>query len=501
MPNIKLAAVLGLARVMSHSEETAETAKNKGFLEIFVKLLSESGSYEKKVGAFALRSVAKHSADLAQAVFDTKGVEGLIICLMDDDTSVKEMAVCTLAQLAKYKMEQAQLLNQRGVTQHLIDFITKQYEESLKRESLVALTEIAKHSEGLGDSIMEKGGCTVITKLINSLNIYIRRQACACLAQIARHGPTAAARISEEALGKLVEALNDSDNFVKRNAMTCIREIMKHEEEEVNKLDKFGGPGPIIKYVSETTGSMRLPGVVALCHYAADQNNAKAIIDCNGILPLKEALTNDPLIFVQSAAAWALGAIAGFSEEHTAPIVEADVHETLRTVVKRIEAEKRKDFGSGSTKKIEGGMTRTKKEEEKMTDIMVREDLRKKVFEALARIIEKCNKHDTMIDIFLEEVDNIKNESTQELLKVTLQRLGTLIREKGNCWKKFAMSGALKKLQDLRTSEDTEIKQIVNTFFQGEVETIALQYKDELLKLFRKKEDVLKKINSEHNNI
>eukprot|EP00826_Nyctotherus_ovalis_P062255 TRINITY_DN8978_c0_g1_i14.p1 TRINITY_DN8978_c0_g1~~TRINITY_DN8978_c0_g1_i14.p1 ORF type:complete len:164 (+),score=48.13 TRINITY_DN8978_c0_g1_i14:313-804(+) len=148
-----MAAVLALARVMSHSEETAETARHKGFLEIFVRLLNGSGSYEKKVGAFALRSVAKHSADLAQAVIDAKGVEGLSACLANDDSSVKEMAVSTLAQLAKYKAEQAQLLNQRGVTQQLIDFVSKQYEESLKRESLVTLTEIAKHSESLGDSI------------------------------------------------------------------------------------------------------------------------------------------------------------------------------------------------------------------------------------------------------------------------------------------------------------------------------------------------------------
>eukprot|EP00826_Nyctotherus_ovalis_P062253 TRINITY_DN8978_c0_g1_i1.p1 TRINITY_DN8978_c0_g1~~TRINITY_DN8978_c0_g1_i1.p1 ORF type:complete len:498 (+),score=167.64 TRINITY_DN8978_c0_g1_i1:313-1806(+) len=496
-----MAAVLALARVMSHSEETAETARHKGFLEIFVRLLNGSGSYEKKVGAFALRSVAKHSADLAQAVIDAKGVEGLSACLANDDSSVKEMAVSTLAQLAKYKAEQAQLLNQRGVTQQLIDFVSKQYEESLKRESLVTLTEIAKHSESLGDSILEKGACTALARLVSSPSIHIRRQACACLAQIARHGSTAATRISEEALEKLVEALGDSDKFVKRNAMTCVREIIKHEEEEANKLNKFGGPAPLIRYINETTGNMKLPGIVALCHYAAaDQNNAKAVIDCNGIQPLKEALLNDPLIFVQSAAAWGLGIIAGFSEEHAAAVVEADVHEALRTVVKRIEAERRRDFAGGgvSGQQMEGSVTR--KEEEKTADAMAREDLRKKVFEALARVMEKCNKHDTMIDIFLEEVDDIKNESTQELLKVILQRLGTLVREKGNCWKKFAMSGALKKLQDLRTSEDTEVKHIINTFFQGEVETIALQYKDEFLKLFRKKEDVLKKINSEPNN-
>ena len=491
---------------MSHSESLSETAKNKGFIDIFVKLLAETGSYEKKVGAFALRSIAKHSAELAQAVLDAKGLEGLIACLGNDDSSVKEMAVSTLSQLAKYKMEQAQILNQKGVTQQLIEFISKEYDEALKKESLVTLAEISKHSESLGDSILEKGGSIILTRLVTNSSIHVRREACACLAQIAKHGPTSATRISDEALGKLMEALGDSDKFVKRNAATCIREIIKHEEEEANKLNKFGGAGPLVKYVSESSGSMRLPGVVALCHYAAaDQNNAKAIIDANGIIPLKEALTNDPLIFVKSAAAWTLGIIAGFSEEHAAPIIEAEVHETLRATAKRIEAEHRNGFESmknpmSSTQKMKTtkSITESRKEEERLADNMVHEDLRKKVFEALGRIIEKCKKHDTMIEIFLEEVDDIKNESTQQLLKVTLQRLGILIREKGNCWKSFAVSGALKKLQELRMAEDTEIKHIVNTFLQGEVETIASQYKDEMLGLFKRKEDILKKLNTEN---
>ncbi len=323
-----------------------------------------------------------------------------------------------------------------------------------------------------------------------------------------------AGRIADDALGKLMELLKDPDPYVKRNAMTCIREIIKHEAEQANKLNKLGGPAPIIKYVAETSGGMRLPGIIALRHYAAaDRGNAKAIIDANGIIPLQEALLNDPVIFVQSAAACTLGEIAKYSDEHAAPLVEAEIHECLRKVAKRIDSEKPRgafltetggESGGASPKQAtkrspeEGkSMSETRKEEEFKADVMARVDLRKKVFEALGRILENCKKHDTMIDILLEEIDDIKNESTQQLLKVVLQRLSTLIRERGNCWKKFALSGALKKLQEVRMSEDTEVKQLVNTMLGVYIEKINEQYKEELLGLFRKKEEVLKKLESE----
>jgi len=316
-----------------------------------------------------------------------------------------------------------------------------------------------------------------------------------------------------------MESLKDMDQYVRRNAMTCIREIIKHEGEQANKLNKLGGPAPIIKYITETSGGMRIPAIITLKHYAsASADNAKAIIDANGILPLKEALMNDPVTFTCSAAAMTLGEIAKYSVEHAAPIVEAEIHETLRMAAKKIDSDKSREEmkmakmgGTAMTKMKKTGESpgeeekddgksvnnESRKQKEFSAEYNARNDLRKIVFEALGKILENCKKHDTMIDIFLEEIDDIKNDTTQQLLKVTLQRLATLIKERGNCWKRFALSGALKKLQEVRMSEDTEIKHIVNTFFHSQIETINAQYKDEMIGLFRKKEDVLKKLEGE----
>jgi len=176
VPSIKLSATLALARIMSYSESLSMKVKERDLVKMFVLLLKDPGSYEKKIGAYALRSLAKHSAELAQSVFDAKGMEGLHSCLSNDDSSVKEIAASALAQLAKYSAEQANLLNQSGVTQQLIECIAKEQEENLKKEALTALTEIAKHDEKLGDSILDRGGAICLVRLISSPNAYIRRQ-------------------------------------------------------------------------------------------------------------------------------------------------------------------------------------------------------------------------------------------------------------------------------------------------------------------------------------
>jgi len=81
-----------------------------------------------------------------------------------------------LAQLAKYTEEQAQMLNSHGITELLVNCITKEQEDGLKREALVALTEIAKHTDRLADAVLGEGGDDHLIRLISSANVYIRRQ-------------------------------------------------------------------------------------------------------------------------------------------------------------------------------------------------------------------------------------------------------------------------------------------------------------------------------------
>ena len=58
--------------------------------------------YYKKAAAFVLRTVAKHSPQLAQAVVDSGAVAALVACLEEFDPGVKEAAAWALGYIARH---------------------------------------------------------------------------------------------------------------------------------------------------------------------------------------------------------------------------------------------------------------------------------------------------------------------------------------------------------------------------------------------------------------
>lgn len=61
-------------------------------LELLKKVLNKVNRFYKKAAAFVLRSVAKHSPQLAQAVVDSGATDALVVCLEEFDPGVKEAA-------------------------------------------------------------------------------------------------------------------------------------------------------------------------------------------------------------------------------------------------------------------------------------------------------------------------------------------------------------------------------------------------------------------------
>jgi len=58
--------------------------------------------FYKKAAAFVLRTVAKHSPDLAQSVVDCGALDALVICLEEFDPGVKEAAAWALGYIARH---------------------------------------------------------------------------------------------------------------------------------------------------------------------------------------------------------------------------------------------------------------------------------------------------------------------------------------------------------------------------------------------------------------
>ena len=68
VPSIQQNAAAALGRLASHSEDLAEDIVANEILPQLVYSLSEQNRFYKRAAAFVLRSVAKHSPELALAV-------------------------------------------------------------------------------------------------------------------------------------------------------------------------------------------------------------------------------------------------------------------------------------------------------------------------------------------------------------------------------------------------------------------------------------------------
>ena len=106
--------------------------------------------FYKKAAAFVLRSVAKHSPELAQAVVDSGALEALVMCLEEFDPSVKESAAWALGYIATHTAELAQAVVDAGAVPLLVLCI-QEPEISLKRITASALNDISKHSPEVGE--------------------------------------------------------------------------------------------------------------------------------------------------------------------------------------------------------------------------------------------------------------------------------------------------------------------------------------------------------------
>merc|ERR1712013_117330 len=85
--------------------------------------------------------------------------------------------------------------------------------------------------------------------------------------------------------------------------------------------------------MGESTGNVRLPGIMALGYIAAFSDTlALAIIVHQGLLPLKDALINESEDYIRAAAAWSVGQIGRHTPDHAKAVAQADILSKLRDI-------------------------------------------------------------------------------------------------------------------------------------------------------------------------
>eukprot|EP01083_Nonionella_stella_P021492 59568_1 len=429
VPSIQQSAALALGRLANYSEELAECVVSAEVLPQLIYSLSEQNRYYKKAASFVLRSISKHSAELAQCVVDAGALESLVECLSEFEPSVKEGATWTLAYIARHNESLAQsVVDTKNAIAQII-LCLQEPELSLKRISASALSEIAKHNIGLAQTIVENGAINYLVPLIQHPDNKLVRQVCSALAQIAKHSVDLAENIVEsEIFPKILSLLKkDSDAIVKKNAATLIREIAKHTPELARLIVNCGGDSVLIEYITETTGNVRLPGIMALGYIAAFSDTlALAIIVHQGILPLKDALVNENEDYIRAAAAWSLGQIGRHTPDHAKALAQADILSKLIAVCKE-------DSSS--------------------------QDLKTKAQRALKAVLSKCT-HLIALQPLL--INSETDDLNCKIVKFILQQFAKVLPNDTQNRKAFVQSGALQKIQELNclyqqnTSSDKE---------------------------------------------
>ncbi|CDI80950.1 armadillo/beta-catenin-like repeat protein, putative [Eimeria praecox] len=81
VPGIQQTAAVAVGRLAGHSEEAARECVNEEILPHLVASVAEQNRFYRRSAAFVMRSIAKHSAELAQAVVDSGALAALSQCL------------------------------------------------------------------------------------------------------------------------------------------------------------------------------------------------------------------------------------------------------------------------------------------------------------------------------------------------------------------------------------------------------------------------------------
>ena len=450
VPSIQQTAAMALGRLASFSDNLAEEIVSYDILPQLVYSLSEQNRFYKKAAAFVLRAVAKHSPELANAVVNSGALVSLVNCLEEFDPSVKENAAWALAYVAKHNEELAAAVIESGAIPLLVLCI-QEPEINLKKTAANALCEVAKHNAEMAQKLVDQRCVPFLCNLVTHKDTQLKRQVCLCLAQIAKHRQELAEEIvTHNIFPKIFTLMKDQDLQVRKNASTTVREIAKHSSELSNNICNAGGSAALVEYISDTSGSASLPGIMTLGYIAAfDEHNAMAIINSKGINPLKETLVHEQEDYIKAAATWTLGQIGSHSSNHAKSMAETDVLNLLLNQYKKIDSS---------------------------------EDLKKKSKKALKSILSMCT--------ILEALEPLIQEAPEEIMIYILNQFKKILPTDPAAKKNFVLSGGLRFIQQKGNIEHEKLKiciDEINTIYPQEiVQYYSPDYADTLI---RKMED------------
>ncbi len=276
MPTIQQTAALAVGRMASFSVEVAEALASAGILEQLSSAMRESTlAGHLKASAFVLKSVARHTPELAGAALAAGAGAALAHALSLPDPSVREAAAQAAASLAQHAGEQAAALLAEGAHGHLVAALAEP-EPALRRAAAGALAEIAKHEPELAGAVVEAGALPALVALLRGeaaggggggagvapppagadAAARVHRAAASAVGAIVKHSAALAEAAVEARLFPLllVRLVDGRDEGARRAAAVAVREVVKHSEQLAAVVVEAGGVGSLVEYLALAGG-------------------------------------------------------------------------------------------------------------------------------------------------------------------------------------------------------------------------------------------------------
>lgn len=210
-----------------------------------------------------------------------------------------------------------------------------------------------------------------------------------------------------------------------------------------------GGVAAIVDYVSESSGSARLPGIMTLGYIAAfSETLALAVIVAKGVPPLARALESESEEHIKAACAWSLGQIGRHSPDHAKTLTENAVLPKLLKVLTSV-PESSEEAGA---------------------------DLKTKTQRAIKCVLEKT--------LQLEALEPLLQPSTPaNILKYVVAQFAKILPHDISARRTFVTCGGLQRLQEIAASNN-DTNALTGTKLGESIRSINECYPEEIVRYF-----------------
>ncbi|SCO67406.1 PF16 protein, putative [Plasmodium vivax] len=449
VPIVQQNATQILGKMASHSEEVALTILQNDVLPHLVYCLKHENKNYRKNCANTLRCLASHNAKLANLVAEEENcIDNLIDSLDEYDVRLKEACLNALCAIGKHDVDLSNQLMAKGIIP-LVILSLQEKDTNLVRSSLNILTELSKHTNEIAKEVVDNNALPHLIKFLDHTDVQVKRYACNCLAQIAKHKEELTELIIEsDVFPRVIYLLNDSDDVVKKNCANCLKEMSKHNEDICKIIARAGSLPFLCECIEQSSkGAVKLPAILCIGFIASfSESLSLNIILSNAIPILKKCLIGEEEDYIKASCVWAVGNIGKHSSSHAKKLSDENL---LIILVNLYNANDSSD------------------------------DLKKKVKLSFKGVIQKVTDLESLEPVFLK--------ATAKLAKYCICQFAKIIPKSPAHKKAFIKSGCLKRLQEMKNSEEAkkvemEINAINKSFPEDVVNYYTPGYSETLIK-------------------